>query len=91
MIDREFVSIAKQFASMRIRVEGNTDWTGDENYNKKLSYNRAKAVVDYLVEEYGFDKNRFVVKGNGSEHAINAGVKGSNADYRTTDFELIEE
>lgn len=90
IIDQEFVDIAKSFGSAKIRVEGNTDNTGNYNSNKTLSKKRAQAVVDYLVSEYGFDKNRFVVVGNGPDHAINDGVNGSSEDYRRTDFQLLK-
>lgn len=91
LIDREFVTIAKQFAGSRIRIEGNTDDTGSDIVNIPLSKQRAQAVADYLIKEYGFDKNRFIVVGNGSQKAKLAGAKGANAAYRTTDFELINE
>lgn len=91
LIDREFVGIAKQFSGARIRVEGNTDNTGNSAYNVELSKRRAQAVVDYLIKEYSFDKNRFIVVGNGPKHAIEDGVVGSNKAYRTTDFQLISE
>jgi NitT/TauT family transport system substrate-binding protein len=90
-IDKEFVSIAKEFSGARIRVEGNTDNTGDYNTNVALSKRRAQSVVDYLVNEYGFDRNRFIATGNGPKHAIENGAAGSNVNYRTTDFQLIAE
>lgn len=90
-IDYEFVEIARQFNEVRIRVEGNTDNTGSAELNRELSKKRAQSVVDYLVSEYGMDKNRFVVVGNGPKHAIEDGVSGSNKAYRTTDFQLINE
>lgn len=91
LIDREFVDIAKQFSGARIRIEGNTDNTGSDAVNKPLSKRRAEAVKEYLVSEYGFDPNRFVVVGNGSAHAIAAGSTGADQRYRTTDFQLIAE
>ena len=91
LIDREFVSIAKQFRDIRIRVEGNTDNTGSPATNKELSYRRAKSVVNYLVTTCGLDKNRFIIVGNGPKHAINDGVSGDNAAYRVTDFQLVSE
>lgn len=91
LIDKEFVNIAKQFRDIRIRVEGNTDWVGGAEFNRKLSYKRAQAVVNYLVQECGLDPNRFIVIGNGSKHAIADGVQGDNPNYRTTDFQLISE
>ena len=91
LIDREFGVLAKQFRNARVRVEGNTDAVGDAEYNRKLSLHRAQAVVDYLVSEYGFDPNRFVVVGNGPKHAIVNGVSGPSAEYRVTDFEFLSE
>lgn len=91
LIDREIGMLAKQFSGARMRVEGNTDAVGDPAYNKKLSLNRAHAVVDYLVSEYGFDANRFVIVGNGPKHANEAGVSGPSAEYRVTDFQLLSE
>lgn len=90
-IDREFVNIAKTFASARIRIEGNTDAVGNAAYNKTLSFKRAQAVADYLVQNYGFDSNRFIVIGNGMSKAVAAGETGSNELYRRTDFQLVEE
>lgn len=91
LIDREFVSIAKEFSGARIRIEGNTDNTGNAQYNLSLSKRRAQAVANYLIKEYGFDSNRFIIVGNGSAKAIKDGVVGSNQNYRTTDFELVNE
>ena len=90
-IDREFVNIAKTFATARIRIEGNTDAVGNASYNETLSYKRALAVANYLADEYGFDRNRFIVVGNGMRKAVNDGVSGANETYRRTDFQLVEE
>lgn len=92
MIDKEFVSIAKSFAMARIRIEGNTDAVGgNSKANQILSEKRAQAVANYLSKEHGFDKNRFIVIGNGSIKAIEDGVIGANEAYRRTEFQLIEE
>ena len=91
IIDEEFVAIAKEFSNTRIRVEGNTDNTGNYNANVSLSKKRANAVVDYLVNEHGMQRNRFVTVGNGPKHAIDDNVTGSSEAYRTTDFQLISE
>ena len=45
----------------------------------------------YLVKEYGFDKNRFIIVGNGPKRAVEDKVVGSNNAYRTTDFQLVTE
>jgi len=92
VIDNEFVDIAKSFSNARIRIEGNTDNIGSDAANKKLSYNRAKTVVDYLVKEYKFDPNRFIIVGNGSSKPVapNTTTEGK-AKNRRTDFELLAE
>lgn len=91
IIDREFAGIAKQFAGAKIRIVGNTDNTGNYAYNVELSRRRAQSVANYLVKEYGFDKNRFIIVGNGPKRAVEDKVVGSNNAYRTTDFQLVTE
>jgi NitT/TauT family transport system substrate-binding protein len=90
-IDQEFAGLAKDFAGFRVRVEGNTDAVGGAQMNLELSFKRAQAVVNYLVKEYQFDPNRFIVQGNGSKQAINDGVLSANENYRRTDFQFVEE
>ena len=91
IIDREFVDIAMQFGNARIRVEGNTDDTGNYDSNVKLSQARAQSVVNYLINEYKMNKNRFIVVGNGPKHARANGVTGANEAYRTTEFQLLND
>ncbi|MEO1626726.1 MAG: OmpA family protein, partial [Bacteroidota bacterium] len=90
IIDKEFVDIAKSFANSRIRVEGNTDNVGKAASNKRLSLRRAQSVVDYLIQEHGMPRNRFVVLGNGPDKpvATNSTEDGRSRNRRT-DFELI--
>ncbi|HXV26513.1 MAG TPA: phosphate ABC transporter substrate-binding/OmpA family protein [Candidatus Paceibacterota bacterium] len=91
IIDLGFVPTAKAFASVRIRIEGNTDVTGSYDTNKRLSEARARAVADYLAQEYGFDRNRFIVVGNGPDKPV---CRDDSADCyarnRRTDFELLQ-
>ena len=89
VITREFVPIAKKFSGARIMIEGNTDNTGSASLNKDLSYRRALSIKNFLVKEYKFDPNRFIVVGNGSQKAIAAGSTGSDAKYRMTEFKLV--
>lgn len=90
IIDREFVDIAKAFANSRIRIEGNTDNTGDYNMNIGLSQRRAQSVADYLISVYGMPKNRFIVVGNGPNKPIaENSTESGRAKNRRTDFELV--
>lgn len=92
IIQMSFVDLAKSFEKSRIRIEGNTDSVGTESSNQALSEKRARAVVSYLVNEHGFDSNRFIVVGNGSkkpvEGASNDTAEG-RAKNRRTDFEIL--
>lgn len=92
IIDETFVDIAKAFPSSSIRIEGNTDVTGNRQANVRLSKKRAKSVVAYLVSEHSFSKNRFVIKGNGPDQPV---CKPANdpvcySKNRRTDFEILE-
>ncbi|MFN4235462.1 MAG: OmpA family protein [Bacteroidia bacterium] len=49
---------------MKVEISGHTDAKGNEDYNLKLSQDRAQAVVDYLINR-GIDKNRMIAKGYG--------------------------
>lgn len=91
-IDKEFLDIAQTFANARIRIAGNSDNTGNYNNNLLLSRKRAQAVADYLASAHGFDRNRFVVVGNGPDNPVdtNATPEG-RAKNRRTDFELISQ
>ena len=89
IIDKEFVEIAKLFNN-RIRIEGNTDNTGNYQSNKRLSLKRAEAVRDYLVSEHEMDPNRFIVVGNGPDKPVAGNdTDAGRAANRRTDFELI--
>ena len=90
IIDRDFVPIANAFSNARIRIEGNTDNTGSRATNVALSRKRAQAVADYLVNEFGMPRNRFVVVGNGPDSPVaDNNTDRGRARNRRTDFELI--
>ena len=89
LVDREFLSIIKQFNNTYVRIEGNTDNTGEYKHNVKLSKMRAQSVANYLIKQ-GVDANRLIIVGNGPDHAIKDGVKGSNQNYRTTSMQLVQ-
>lgn len=69
-------------SKMSVEISGHTDAKGNEDYNLKLSQERAQAVVNYLINR-GIDKNRMVAKGYGKSKPIaqNYNPDGSeNAD-----------
>jgi outer membrane protein OmpA-like peptidoglycan-associated protein len=54
---------------MRLVVTGYDESRDDQKYNEQLSWNRANAAVDYLVEKYGISRDRFIIKYQGGKRA----------------------
>lgn len=89
IIDYQFVDLAKAFSSMRIQLEGNTSTDGDYNVNMRLSKMRAQAVAEYLISRYGFDRNRFIIIGNGEDNPVASNdTEDGKAQNRRTEFKL---
>ncbi len=55
--------------ALKVEVAGYTDNKGNDKLNVNLSYNRAKAVVAYLVKK-GIKESRLVPKGYGKEEPV---------------------
>ncbi len=75
--------------TVRIEIGGHTDNQGSDEYNDRLSENRAKAVYDYLVQK-GIPANRLQYKGYGMRMPVadNSTEKGRAANRRT-EFKII--
>ncbi|MBK7765294.1 MAG: OmpA family protein [Sulfuritalea sp.] len=65
-IDDEMVPFIENNGKAYFEISGNTDSTGSQATNQRLSAARAKAVVDYLVAQWEFPLERFKMVGNGS-------------------------
>lgn len=63
--------------SLKIAIEGHTDNTGDASHNKKLSNERANAVMNHLTAN-GIDKSRVTAKGFGAEKPLVANDSEEN-------------
>lgn len=55
--------------TMKIEISGHTDTRGSAEHNQELSYNRAKAVVDYLVA-HGISADRLTYAGYGETQTL---------------------
>lgn len=69
---------------VKILISGHTDNTGKPTDNFKLSENRAKAVVNYLITK-GIDASRLQYKGYGSARPVadNSTEEGRSQNRRT--------
>lgn len=52
------------YPKMKIRIEAHTDYRGGDSYNQRLSQNRAKSALDYLVSK-GIPASRLESEGYG--------------------------
>lgn len=85
----KLVDILTDYPFMRIEIGGHTDNVGGKEYNKNLSHERAKSVVDYLIEE-NVNQTRLSYSGYGSENPItsNATEEG-RAINRRVEFLIL--
>ncbi len=70
--------ILQAYPSLKVQVEGYTDNVGSEEYNQKLSENRAQTVGDFLVAQ-GVPLGNVAATGFGMGHPL---VDNSNAAGR---------
>jgi OmpA-OmpF porin, OOP family len=68
IVDQIF-ELMKNNSTLKISIEGHTDNVGDAINNKKLSDDRAKAVMDALITK-GIDKTRMSFVGWGQEKPV---------------------
>jgi outer membrane protein OmpA-like peptidoglycan-associated protein len=75
--------ILNKYPDTNILVEGHTDATGTDEYNQKLSEQRAAAVATY-AKGAGVDAARFTTVGYGEKQPIadNATTEGKSANRR---------
>jgi outer membrane protein OmpA-like peptidoglycan-associated protein/tetratricopeptide (TPR) repeat protein len=85
--------------TIRIEISGHTDTRGSDTYNKELSHNRAKSVVDYLIEK-GIKKDRLEYMGYGEEKTIvsdseiaklrsSTAKEDAHQENRRTEFKIL--
>ena len=75
--------LMKKVESVNLEVQGHTDDSGKEEKNKKISEQRAQAVVKYLIKK-GIDSERLRAVGYGSDKPIadNKTKKGRKLNRR---------
>lgn len=69
-IDEVVVPVLDLNGAAYIIVSGHTDTTGSAKGNQRLSEARAQAVVEYLVREWEYPKERFKAVGYGSSKPV---------------------
>jgi outer membrane protein OmpA-like peptidoglycan-associated protein/tetratricopeptide (TPR) repeat protein len=83
------VKLLNENPTMRIELSGHTDALGTETYNQKLSEDRAKSCVDYLISK-GIKADRLEYKGYGETKPIDTNeTEPGRANNRRTEFKII--
>lgn len=91
----KLVTLLNENPNISIEIGSHTDSRQTKKYNQKLSEERAKSVVDYLVSK-GINMNRLRSKGYGESQLLNKckdGVKCSEEQHqrnRRTEFKIIK-
>jgi outer membrane protein OmpA-like peptidoglycan-associated protein len=68
---QEIIKVIKENAHIKkIAIEGHTSSEGSDRHNLKLSDQRAKAVMDYMITKGGLAKEMFTAKGFGETKLI---------------------
>jgi outer membrane protein OmpA-like peptidoglycan-associated protein len=85
------LELMEENPEMCISVQGHTDNIGTVAYNKILSERRAKAVVDYLIEQ-GVNVGRLHYVGWGkSKPMVSNNDKAGRETNRRVEFKILEE
>ena len=85
----QVAQVLKNNSDVRIAVTGNTDQSGPEKYNNVLSYNRAKAAIEFLVNQYGISRDRLVLDWAGEANTL-VPVKGATQLNRRAEFRVAK-
>ena len=76
--------------SVKVRIEGNSDERGSDDYNMALGERRAKAAKDYLVN-LGIQSNRLTTISYGEEKPVDPGQdEEAWAKNRRADFIIVK-
>lgn len=83
------IELLREYPKMKIEIQGHTDNQGSASYNQRLSEQRAKAVVDYLIS-HGIEAKRLGYKGYGKENPIaDNSTEEGRATNRRVAFKIL--
>ena len=85
----KLLKLMREHADWLIQIHGHTDISGDPVYNQKLSVQRARAVVNYLIK-YGIEPRRVTYVGHGSQQPIASNAMESGRQLnRRVEFKIV--
>lgn len=82
-------TLAKQYPSAQLQLDGYTDSTGSAAVNQRISQQRAEAVKAVLVDKFGVDAARITAAGRGESNPIaDNGTSEGRAQNRRVEVTL---
>ncbi|WP_054560116.1 OmpA family protein [Croceitalea dokdonensis] len=76
----------KDHPELQLEIHGHTDAKGGEDYNQRLSYQRAVNLANHLIR-WGIDKSRISCFGHGASKPISSNqTEGGRAKNRRVEF-----
>jgi len=65
-----FADVINRHPEIKVVIEGHTDNVGGKAYNQRLSQNRAKAVMQYMIRHFKVEGDRLSARGYGLARPI---------------------
>ena len=75
---------SNELANLEFTLEGHTDAMGDDTYNLSLSELRARAVMEFFVEEFQLSPERVAAYGRGESQLLDNENPNSGANRRVS-------
>lgn len=82
-------TVMQKYPDMKVIVNGHTDIRNGDCYNEKLSYNRAKAAIDYLTENYKIDRSRLILQYGGEKENMVKNANNEKSHYMNRRVEFF--
>lgn len=73
----KIIYVMKQYPAMKVAIRSHTDSRASHAYNARLSENRAKSTMEYMIAQ-GIDRSRLTAKGFGETKLVNNCSDGVN-------------
>lgn len=87
---QRLVKLMNDIPQIKVEISGHTDNVGSDAANVKLSDDRAKSVVNYLIKE-GVPAGRLIAKGYGASKPLAGNETNEGRQLnRRTEFKIVE-
>ena len=86
------INFIRRYPEAAVRLEGNTDGIGTEEYNQRLSERRADAVRAYILNKGVIDESRITAVGYGKSNPVASNdTEEGRAKNRRVDILILSE